>query len=131
MTENTASTESPTQNEPAANDAVHVQMVLDRSGGMGPIKLATVGAINGFLAKQRKQPGMLRITLADFDRQGPFRIVTDAIPIAEMVDLTPASSIAVAPDEVLRNSIGGRVLGLPREPDENERRSTPWNELRL
>ncbi len=75
---------------PAADDLhMHVQIVLDRSGSMGPIAAATVDSINGFLSKQRKQPGVMRISLADFDSQEPFRIVTDAIPIAEMMDLSP------------------------------------------
>lgn len=75
---------------PAADDSsMHVQIVLDRSGSMAPIALSTVDAINGFLSKQRKQSGHLRVSLTDFDSQERFRIVTDAIPIAEMMDLTP------------------------------------------
>jgi Mg-chelatase subunit ChlD len=64
--------------------------VLDRSGSMGSIADATVDAINGFLTKQRAHPGMLRLSLADFDSQEPFRMVTDAVPVAEVIDLTEA-----------------------------------------
>ena len=70
-------------------DVIHVQIVLDRSGSMSSIAAATVDGLNGFLTKQRVVPGICRLSLADFDSQEPFRLLTDAIPIAEMRDLGP------------------------------------------
>jgi hypothetical protein len=85
------SNDTPTPDIPssaAPDDVVHVQIVLDRSGSMGSIAAATVDAVNGFLAKQRAHPGMARISLADFDSQEPFRTLIDAVPVAEVLDLT-------------------------------------------
>ena len=43
---------------------------------------------------------------------------------------TPAQSIAGGTDEVLRNSIEERVLGLPRARRSGASRSTSWKDLR-
>ena len=52
---------------PRSSEPVHVQIVLDRSGSMTKIASATVDELNGFLAKQPANLGVLRLSLADFE----------------------------------------------------------------
>lgn len=64
---------------------VHVVMVLDESGSMGPLRGDLIGGVNRFLAEQRAQPGKCRLTLAKF---APFAVLHDAVKIADVPDLT-------------------------------------------
>lgn len=84
--------EAPTAGQTAGSvadaDRVHVSVLLDRSGSMNSIADDTIGGFNTFLAEQRKVTGDCRITLVQFDGHDPQEIVADAVPVAEMIDLT-------------------------------------------
>ncbi len=66
---------------------VHLSVVLDRSGSMASIADDIVGGFNELLAEQRRAPGVARVTLAQFDSQGPFDLLIDAVDLREVTDL--------------------------------------------
>ena len=68
-------------------EPVHISMVLDRSGSMNEIASDIVGGFNQFLAEQRTQPGIARVTLAQFDSEDPFEVVIDGVDLREVTDL--------------------------------------------
>ncbi|MEO1056957.1 MAG: acyl-CoA dehydrogenase family protein [Actinomycetota bacterium] len=91
----------------------------------GP-EVATLKVIGGQIGREIRDLGLESLG-ADGMLWGDD--VPDGGALHRYAMFTPAQSIAGGTDEVLRNSIGERVLGLPREPDEAARRSTPWSEL--
>merc|ERR1719158_1679292 len=71
------------------DDAMHVFFLLDRSGSMHAIADDVVGSFNSYLHEQRRSVGgSLKLTLAQFDTQEPFKLVHDAMNITEVSDLT-------------------------------------------
>jgi Acyl-CoA dehydrogenase, C-terminal domain len=49
----------------------------------------------------------------------------------ELALFAPAVSIYGGSDEVQKNIIGERVLGLPKEPDADRAKTTPFRELKV
>lgn len=71
------------------NDYVHLSVLLDRSGSMQSIKKDTIGGFNNLIAEQKKLPGKLSITLAQFDTV--YEVLYNAAEVHSVNDLTDAS----------------------------------------
>lgn len=69
----------------------HVYVLLDRSGSMGAVAGDVIGSFNAFLAQQQADGDDAVFTLVQFDTVDPHEVVADAVPVAEMVDLTAAT----------------------------------------
>jgi hypothetical protein len=63
-----------------------INVILDRSGSMGPKQADVIGGFNRFVEDQRKAPGRARMILTQFDTE--VTSPTPAVPIEEMLPLT-------------------------------------------
>jgi uncharacterized protein YegL len=79
--------ERVTGNQDAETKDLAVAVILDRSGSMHGVRDDTIGAFNGFIEDLKKQEGRTNLTLVQFDSES-IDVVVDAIPVAEVVDLT-------------------------------------------
>lgn len=82
-------------------DYSHIAMIVDRSGSMETIRVEIEGAVNAFVAEQKKQPGRATMTLAKFDNE--YDVVADCVDIAAVgpLDLQPRGMTALL-DSVAR-----------------------------
>ncbi|WP_423919582.1 vWA domain-containing protein [Candidatus Poriferisodalis sp.] len=56
-------------------------MLLDRSGSMTGLEIAVVKGVNRFIAEQAAESGKCRLTIAQFDSEGPFEVLVDAVSV--------------------------------------------------
>jgi hypothetical protein len=75
------------------SQAIHISVILDRSGSMESIRDDTIGGFNTFLEGQQALPGEATLTLVQFDSQEPYEIVFHALPIAEVPPLDRSSFV--------------------------------------
>ena len=123
-----------------------ITLLLDRSGSMHTIREATIDGFNTFLESQQKSPGLVRLTLVQFDHQ---QLVThDSLPVAEVLPLdldtfVPRGSTALLDaigDTIER--LGQRFKAMPEgqrpgdvtvviltDGQENSSRRFTWNQV--
>lgn len=71
-----------------------LMLIIDRSGSMSSIRDDMVGGLNGLLEEQKKQPGLLTVSVVSFDNEIelPHRM---AAPSGVTVELDPRGSTAL------------------------------------
>jgi Mg-chelatase subunit ChlD len=76
-----------------ATKNTHLYILLDRSGSMDSIASDVIGGYNAFLRDQKNNGDDARVTLVQFDSADVQEVIAAGVPIAEMVDLTPATFV--------------------------------------
>lgn len=123
-----------------------IAFVLDRSGSMESIREATINGFNAFLETQQQAPGLVRLTLNQFDDEQ--LIVHDAVPVAEILPLNLDTYVPRASTALLDaigdtiDRLGQRLAAMPennRPVDvtvailtdgmENASRRFTWNQV--
>ncbi len=66
-----------------------INVILDKSGSMGPKQTDVIGGFNRFIEEQRKAPGRARMIITQFNTE--VTPPTPAVPIEEVLLLTTAT----------------------------------------
>ena len=87
------------------SNLTHIGVIIDRSGSMYLIKKDTEGGLSSFIEEQKKQPGDVRVSLAQFDNE--YELVYDSVPLDDVkYQLRPRGATA------LHDAIGRFVTDL-------------------
>ena len=107
---------------------VHIYFLLDRSGSMESIRTDVIGGFNRFLAEQRQSEGECVMTLVQFDSQDPFEVLADAVPLAEVVELTEGTFVPRG-STPLYDAMGQAIATATIRAENREREGLPAEDI--
>ena len=70
-----------------AAQPILINVILDKSGSMGPKQADVIGGFNRFVTEQRQAPGRARMIITQFNTE--VTPPTPAVPVEEVLPLTP------------------------------------------
>ncbi len=70
------------------NQLTELVFLLDRSGSMSGLESDTIGGFNSMLARQKEQPGEVRVTTVLFDDR--YELLHDRLPLEQVPPMTGA-----------------------------------------
>jgi len=89
----------------------HITMILDRTGSMESIRDDTIGGVNSFLGENEFLPGVVTLTLVQFDTQDPYEVIHRFKPIKNVPPLTRETYVPRASTPLL-DAIGHGINDL-------------------
>lgn len=96
-----------------------INVIIDRSGSMGPLTNDTIGSFNKFLADQKDVPGEAAFTLCTFSSSST--VVHDFVKLGSVPDLDTKSYMPGGGTALLDalgttiNSVGAKLAAMPED----------------
>ncbi|MDN7247017.1 vWA domain-containing protein [Planococcus shenhongbingii] len=90
----------------ALKDCTELVFILDKSGSMGGLESDTIGGFNALLAKQKKEPGDVKVTTVLFNHD--YELLHDRLPITGISPMTE-EEYEVGGTTALLDAIGSTI----------------------
>ncbi|MGK7377451.1 vWA domain-containing protein [Planococcus sp. 1R117A] len=90
----------------ALKDSTELVFILDKSGSMGGLESDTIGGFNALLAKQKKEPGDVKVTTVLFNHD--YELLHDRLPITGISPMTE-EEYEVGGTTALLDAIGSTI----------------------
>lgn len=106
------------------HDYTHIAVILDRTGSMESIREDTIGGFNAFVNQQKAEPGVVTLTLVQFDSQDPYEVIHKFKALAAVPALTRETFVPRASTPLL-DAMGRGINDLEKSLTEMKEEEKP------